>query len=275
MNRLGLKVVCIISLTILIILVPIGLAQLPNETANMLSRVGLMPRQEPRQVMPMPMPPHHLIPMIVGNGFALAEAFAENGDFHVVNINVMGIRIIPVQNIRSMIAEGKNLSEIKEALVRAENATPVWKGYLKFGNTTYALNVTEFDGNHLNSDILWYPRIKIEANNNGIAEVKPIPAGNLSIDIKQYEGTIVGTGKIVLYPENGEGDKQAYDVYLYVSPDRPYIEPILKPIITSSAMDNEQKGLNALYSTPFRLAHYPNPLNPQGENAELDTYCCY
>lgn len=166
------------------------------------------------------LPPYNLIPMVVGNGFAFSS-----DEFHVVKLNVIGIRKLPFQDLRSMIAERKNLSQIKEALVKPEGITPVWKGYLKFGTKHFSLKVEEIDSKHLKAQILSIPSITESAK-------KPIAVGNISMEIKFYEGTIVGIGNITfdsIAIENNYYDNY-YDIYLYISPDRPYLEPLLKSI---------------------------------------------
>jgi hypothetical protein len=167
--------------------------------------------------------PYNLIPMVVGNGFAFADE-----EFHVVKLNVFGIRKLAFHEIRSMIAERKNLSQIKEALLSSE---PVWRGYLKFGTKHFTLKVEKIDNKHLNAQILWYPSlVDVESNSS----VKPSVVGNLSLEIKFYEGAIIGTGNITFNSTalQNKNTYDTYDIYLYISPDRPYIEPVLKSIIS-------------------------------------------
>ncbi|MEM2924794.1 MAG: hypothetical protein QXJ68_03805 [Methanocellales archaeon] len=164
-----------------------------------------------------PLPSYNLIPMVVGNGFAFS-----GDEFHVVKLNVIGIRKLAFQDLRSMIAERKNLSQIKEALVKPEGITPVWKGYLKFGTKHFSLKVEEIDSKHLKAQVLSIPSIVESAKT-------PIAIGNISMEIKFYEGTIVGIGNITFDSEAIENNY--YDVYLYISPDRPYLEPLLKSVI--------------------------------------------
>lgn len=232
MNRL--KIVCF-GILVLLLIATVGIAQLPNESTEIMRTAPAVrsPSPAPSRILP---PPYPVIPLIVGNGFAFSGK-----EFHVVKINVVGMRRIPVQDIRPMIAEGKNLSQIKEALIRPEGVTPVWKGHMKFGERHYILNVTELDKKHIKAEILAYPVIRsLESNsvNASIAAFAPKAVGSLNIEIKLYEGAITGTGKITFNSENPDGTGE-YDVYLYVSPDRPYIEPLLKPMITSNAKENE------------------------------------
>lgn len=211
MNRSSLNLIaCLIPLAILMISIslPQSLA-MPSETVkiDLSRRAGLAS-----------LPSYNLIPMIVGNGFAFA-----GDEFHIVKLNIIGIRKLAFHDLRAMIAEHKNLSQIKEALVKPEGITPIWKGYLKFGTKHYTLKVEEIDSKHLKAQILQYPGIAETVESN--AGIKPSVAGNLSMEIKFYEGSIIGTGNISF-----EALENSYKIYLYISPDRPFIEPLLKSV---------------------------------------------
>ncbi|MEM2933294.1 MAG: hypothetical protein QXQ02_00490 [Halobacteria archaeon] len=203
---------CLILLAILIISIslPQSLA-MPNEPVKLelLRPAGLAS-----------LPSYNLIPMVVGNGFAFA-----GDEFHIVKLNIIGIRKLAFHDLRAMITERKNLSQIKEALVKPEGITPTWKGYLKFGTKHYTLKVEEIDSKHLKAQILHYPAIAEIVEST--AGIKPSVVGNLSMEIKFYEGTIVGTGDITF---NSEVLGNNYKIYLYISPDRPFIEPLVKSV---------------------------------------------
>ncbi len=115
-----------------------------------------------------------VMPVFKGDGFAI-----RGDEFHVVMIHVIQTKSIHPSLFRR-IPRGKNADEIRN-IVRTSNSL-AFKGRIRFAREYYVLNISDADREHMNA--------KISKNGEDI--------GDLSIKIKEYEGLMIGDGKIAI-----------------------------------------------------------------------------
>ncbi|MFQ6073370.1 MAG: hypothetical protein ACE5KT_11835, partial [Methanosarcinales archaeon] len=146
---------------------------------------------------PSHMPPPPIAPIIRGHGFALNETNMSN--FHVLSVNMMSAGRMPAPNmfglVMRMLDQGNTCQEIQTTLNEIENNTPVYRGFMKFADTQYLLNITELNNVSGSAEILEMSGLNV--------------VGTISVTREYFEGEWIGTGNMTL-------DGQDYNVLLYM-----------------------------------------------------------
>ncbi|MFQ6062732.1 MAG: hypothetical protein ACE5J9_06100 [Methanosarcinales archaeon] len=150
---------------------------------------------------PSHMPP--IAPILRGHGFALNETNMSN--FHVLSVNMMSAGRMPAPNmfglVMRMLDQGNTCQEIQTTLNEIENNTPVYRGFMKFADTQYLLNITELNNVSGSAEILEMSGLNV--------------VGTISVTREYFEGEWIGTGNMTL-------DGQDYNVLLYMAHRGPH-----------------------------------------------------
>jgi len=146
-----------------------------------------------------------------GHGFALAE----DGEFHVLRVNILTVGHIHPGEIRGLMAENKSISEIRAEIENMTGGAPFYRGHMRLGEDHYRLvnmSVAETDDGErtFDADIVG-PLGNAETNKT---------AGHISVTVMPYEGVRIGNGTLTM----NEGDEYSgeYRVLLDVLPPRPW-----------------------------------------------------
>lgn len=191
-----------ISLVLLLLGSGVALAQPMGRPDSM--PPGLEGKQLPPGIEKRPVPPRpHLEPVLIGHGFALAGE-----EFHALSVSIIKTRVLPPRDIREFLKENKTVEEIRKELEK-NNKIFVYRGNIKFAAQHYALNITHFDNTSLDADIL-----KLPPREPGMPQINesiaPDVVGRISIAVKDYEGSRVGTGALSI-------DGKSYNVLLNIA----------------------------------------------------------
>ncbi len=142
-------------------------------------------------------------------GFALNES----GDgFHVLRVNILKVGQIHPSEIRGLMGENKNISEIRARIENMTGGAPFYRGDMRLGENYYRLvnisvSETEDGGNRtFDADVVG------PLGNMSIV-------GNISVTVMPYEGVWIGDGTLNMY--DGEEYSGEYRVLLDVLPPHP------------------------------------------------------
>ncbi|HUV80847.1 MAG TPA: hypothetical protein VMW40_08545 [Candidatus Bathyarchaeia archaeon] len=145
-----------------------------------------------------------------GHGFALSN----DGDFHVLRVNILTVGHIPPGEIRGLMGENKSISEIR-AEIEEKSGAPFYRGHMRLGENHYRLvniSVTEtVDGGDrtFEADVvgpLWSTETSESINT----------VGHISVTVMPYEGVRIGDGTLNMY------DSGDYRALLDVLSPRPW-----------------------------------------------------
>ena len=126
-------------------------------------------------------------PIFMGHGFALAGE-----EYHILHVNVIKTKVLPVDYIRSLLEEYKTPVEIAQKISSVERDTEI-KAHMRFADVPYTLNITSYDNQSLSGDILTLPQ-------KGTYQKDFIPtvAGHISLSTSNYEAELLFAGTLTL-----------------------------------------------------------------------------
>jgi len=146
-----------------------------------------------------------------GHGFALAD----DGEFHVLRVNILKVGQIHPSEIRGLMGENKSISEIR-AEIEEKGGAPFYRGHMRLGENHYRLvniSVDETDGNQTFYADVMGPIWSTEMSKDMSV------VGNISVTVMPYEGVWIGDGTLTM----DEGEYSGvYRVLLDVLPPRPW-----------------------------------------------------
>lgn len=144
-----------------------------------------------------------------GHGFALAN---DGNEFHVLRVNILKIGQIHPSEIRGLMVENRNISEIR-AEIEEKGGAPFYRGSMRLGENRYRLvnmSVAETDdGNRTFYADVVGPLGNAETNKT---------AGHICVTVMQYEGVWIGDGELTM--DEGEYNGE-YRALLDVLPPQP------------------------------------------------------
>jgi hypothetical protein len=105
-------------------------------------------------------------PLPMGHGFAL-----NGNEYHILDVNAM------------IVNEKRNNSQM------ATGTT----GHLRFAGQAYSLNITSYDNQSLNGDVLTLP--PLGTNQTGFT---PATVGHISLSMSKYEGKLLSKGTLTM-----------------------------------------------------------------------------
>ena len=124
-------------------------------------------------------------PIFMGHGFALAGE-----EYHILHVNVIKTKVLPVEYIRSLLEENKTPGEIAQEISSMQRENEV-KAHMRFAGVSYVLNITSYDNQSLSGDILTllqsgtYKRDFIPTVAGQIS--LSLSAGTLTLEGKEYK----------------------------------------------------------------------------------------
>jgi len=146
-----------------------------------------------------------------GHGFALAN---NSSEFHVLRVNILKVGRIHPMEIRGLMGENRNISEIRARIENMTGGAPFYRGDMRLGENYYRLvniNVSGTDdgGNRtFDADVVGPLRKNAETNET---------VGHISMTVMRYEGVWIGEGELTMTEGEYKGD---YTVLLDVLPPR-------------------------------------------------------
>lgn len=124
-------------------------------------------------------------PLFMGHGFAIAGE-----EYHILHVNVMKTKVIPVDYFHSLLKENKTPEEIAQEITSMQRDNEI-KGHLRFAGKSYVLNVTSYDNQSLSGEIVILPR-------SDSKDFPPEIAGHISISTLNYETELLSSGTITM-----------------------------------------------------------------------------
>ena len=127
-----------------------------------------------------------------GHGFALAE----DGEFHVLRVNILTVGHIHPGEIRGLMGENKSISEIR-AEIEEKSGAPFYRGHMRLGENHYRLvniSVAEtVDGDRTFEAHVVGPLGSTETSES----INTI--GHINVTVMPYEGVRIGNGTLNMY----------------------------------------------------------------------------
>jgi len=126
-------------------------------------------------------------PIFIGHGFAL-----KGDEYHILDITAQETRDASPDFISSLFGKKKSHQEITNEINDAQMPTST-RGHLRFAGQAYALNITGYDNQSLEGDILTLPPRGEEQTG-----FTPATVGHISLSISRYEGDLLSTGNMTM-----------------------------------------------------------------------------
>lgn len=132
-------------------------------------------------------------PIIIGHGFALNGA-----EYHILDVNALTMSDVVSSNIRSLLSQNKTQAEIATDVRNYKQNAPIkTKENLRFAGQAYTLNITTYDNQSLNGNVLTMP-----PRGTKLTNFTPTPVGSISISMSKYEGVMLSKGTLTMNNTN-------------------------------------------------------------------------
>lgn len=156
-------------------------------------------------------------PVLMGHGFALDSS--NESQYHILDVTAIKTANVSSSYIRELLSQNKSRAEIATDIRNyIQNAPTTTKGDIRFAGQAYALDITSYDNQSLNGNVLTLP-----PRGTNYSTFAQTTAGSISLSMSNYEGAVVSTGTLTM---NGT----AYNV-----------------LLTSPVMAREPQGFNGMH----------------------------
>ena len=126
-------------------------------------------------------------PILIGHGFAIKD-----NEYHILDVNAIKISDVSPGFIRSLFSRKKTPDEMAKEIndVQVANTT---RAHLRFAGQAYALNITGYDNQFLNGDVL-----TLAPRGTDQTKFTPVKVGHISLSMAKYEGDVLSTGNLTM-----------------------------------------------------------------------------
>ncbi len=128
-------------------------------------------------------------PIFIGHGFAL-----NRDQYHILDMNAIKMSNVSPGYIRSLLSQNKNREEIENEILNNTQIATETRANLRFAGQAYSLNITGYDNQSLNGDVLILP----PRGTNQTSSITQIKVGHISLSISKYEGEVLSTGTLTM-----------------------------------------------------------------------------